>query len=188
MLAWLSVRSEVQTCIRPSWCHCHSLSLASVKSRLVLPFWYRPTRVVPNKRQLNVCYCCCWWQDAAVHSAVIPAAGAARRLVTRRWWVLTSTRRSALHTRSTARAPPPPPPPQTHDNNYNNNYNYNYRTPSARSRVCNHGVACAPHHRPISSCRRRDVQQWATAPSLSQHRAPGTVCRTRSIAPIPSHL
>ena len=33
MLAWLSVWSEVQTCIRPSWCHCHSLSLASVKSR-----------------------------------------------------------------------------------------------------------------------------------------------------------
>jgi len=36
---------EVQTCIRPSWCHCHSLSLASVKSRLVLPFWYQLTRV-----------------------------------------------------------------------------------------------------------------------------------------------
>ena len=35
VLAWLSVWSEVQTCIRPSWCHCHSLSLASVKSRLV---------------------------------------------------------------------------------------------------------------------------------------------------------
>jgi len=29
--------------------HCHSLSLASVKSRLVLPFWYRLTRVVPDK-------------------------------------------------------------------------------------------------------------------------------------------
>ena len=28
---------------------CHSLSLASVKSRLVLPFWYRLTRVVPDK-------------------------------------------------------------------------------------------------------------------------------------------
>ena len=28
---------------------CHSLSLASVKSRLVLPFWYRLTRVVPEK-------------------------------------------------------------------------------------------------------------------------------------------
>jgi len=34
-LSWLSVWSEVQTCIWPSWCHCHSLSLASVKSRLV---------------------------------------------------------------------------------------------------------------------------------------------------------
>ena len=40
MLAWLSVWSEAQTCIRPSWCHCHSLSLASQKSRSVLPFWY----------------------------------------------------------------------------------------------------------------------------------------------------
>ena len=55
MLAWLSVWSEVQTCIWPSWCHCHSLYLASVKSRLVLPFWYRLTRVVPEKRQLNGC-------------------------------------------------------------------------------------------------------------------------------------
>jgi len=39
VLAWLSFWSEVQTCIRPSGCHCHSLSLASAKSRLVLPFW-----------------------------------------------------------------------------------------------------------------------------------------------------
>ena len=59
MLAWLSVWSEVQTCIWPSWCHCHSLSLASVKSRLVLPFWYRLTRVVPEKGPLNVCVCVC---------------------------------------------------------------------------------------------------------------------------------
>ena len=49
VLAWLSVWSEVQTCIWPSWCHCHSLSLASVKSRLVLPFWYRLTLVVLKK-------------------------------------------------------------------------------------------------------------------------------------------
>jgi len=52
----------VQTCIWPSWCHCHSLSLASVKSRLVLPFCYRLTWVVPEKGQLNVCVCvyvCC---------------------------------------------------------------------------------------------------------------------------------
>ena len=49
VLAWLSVWSEVQTCIWPSWCHCHSLFLASVKSRLVLPFWYRLSCVVPEK-------------------------------------------------------------------------------------------------------------------------------------------
>ena len=43
VLAWLSVWSEVQSCIWPSGCYCHSLSLASVKSRLVLLFWYRLT-------------------------------------------------------------------------------------------------------------------------------------------------
>ena len=63
MLAWLSVWSEVQTCIRPSWCHCHSLSLASVKSWLVLPFWYRLTRVVPEKGPLNGCVCVCVVND-----------------------------------------------------------------------------------------------------------------------------
>ena len=55
VLAWLSVRSEVQTCIWPSWCPCYSLSLASAKSRLVLPFWYRLTRVVLDKGPLNRC-------------------------------------------------------------------------------------------------------------------------------------
>ena len=59
VLAWLSVWSKVQTCIWPSWCHRHSLSLASVKSRLVLPFWYRPTQVVPDKGPLNGCVCVC---------------------------------------------------------------------------------------------------------------------------------
>ena len=49
------VWSEVQTCIWPSWCHCQSLSRASVKSRLVLPFWYRLTQVVSDKGSLNVC-------------------------------------------------------------------------------------------------------------------------------------
>ena len=33
------------------------LFLASVKSRLVLPFWYRLTRVVPDKEPLNGCAC-----------------------------------------------------------------------------------------------------------------------------------
>ena len=51
--------SELQTCIWPSWCHCHWLPIASVKSRLVLPFWYRLTWVVPDKGPLNVCVCVC---------------------------------------------------------------------------------------------------------------------------------
>jgi len=57
VLAWLSVSSKVQTCIWPSWCYCPSLSLATVKSRLVLPFWYQLTRLVPEKGMLNGCVC-----------------------------------------------------------------------------------------------------------------------------------
>jgi len=59
VLVWLSVRSAVQTCIWPSGFHCHSLSLASVKSRLVLLFWYRLTRVVQDEGPLNGCVCSC---------------------------------------------------------------------------------------------------------------------------------
>ena len=57
VLAWLSVWSEVHTCIWPSWCHCHSVSLVPVKSRSVLPLWYWLTRVVPDKGPLNGCVC-----------------------------------------------------------------------------------------------------------------------------------
>ena len=35
VLAWLSAYGEVQICIWPSWCHCHSLSVA-----LVNPGWF----------------------------------------------------------------------------------------------------------------------------------------------------
>ena len=35
------------------------LPLASVKSRLILPFWYRLIRVVLDKGPLNVCVCLC---------------------------------------------------------------------------------------------------------------------------------
>jgi len=59
VLVWLSIWSKVQTCIWPSWCHCYSLSLASVKSRLVLPFWYWLICVVPEKGPLNGCVCMC---------------------------------------------------------------------------------------------------------------------------------
>ena len=40
---------------------CHSLFLASVKSRLVLPFWYRLTWVVPEKGPLNGCVLLVKW-------------------------------------------------------------------------------------------------------------------------------
>ena len=39
--------------------HCHSRSLASVKSRLDFPFWYQFTKVVPDKGPLNGCVCVC---------------------------------------------------------------------------------------------------------------------------------
>ena len=69
VLAWLSVWSEVLTCIWPSWCHCHSLSLASVKSRLVLRFWYWLTRVVLDKGPLNWCVCVCLTISQMMHEA-----------------------------------------------------------------------------------------------------------------------
>jgi len=37
------------------------LPLASVKSRLVLPFWYRLTRIVPDKGPLNWCMYVCMY-------------------------------------------------------------------------------------------------------------------------------
>jgi len=56
---WCSYLSEARCRLgtQPSWCHCHSLSLPSVKSRLVLHFWYRLTRAVPDKGPLNACVC-----------------------------------------------------------------------------------------------------------------------------------
>jgi len=55
---WRGYLSEARCRLAwPSWCHCHSLSLASVKSRLVLSFWYGPTRVVWDKGPLNGCVC-----------------------------------------------------------------------------------------------------------------------------------
>jgi len=69
VLAWLSVWTEMQTRTWSSWCHCHSPSLASVKSRLVVPFWYQLTRVVPEKGPLNGCVCVCYY--VAVHRRAV---------------------------------------------------------------------------------------------------------------------
>ena len=84
VLAWLSVWSEVQTCIWPSWCYRHSLSLAPVKTRLVLPFWYRLTRVVLGKGPLNGCslslYCLLfWWINVYINWLRCAAVSSATR-------------------------------------------------------------------------------------------------------------
>ena len=71
VLVWLSVWSEVQTCIWPSWCHCHSLSFASLKSSLVLPFRYRLTWVVPDKGPLNGCVWCSKCSHTIKHKCVM---------------------------------------------------------------------------------------------------------------------
>jgi len=70
VLAWLSVWCEVQTCVWPSGFHCHSLSFASVKSRLVLPFWYRLSRVVVDRGPLNgLCVLICQtWSNVKLWS------------------------------------------------------------------------------------------------------------------------
>ena len=100
--------SEVQTRIWPSWCHCHSLSLAPVKSRLVWPFWYRLTQFVLEKRPLNGCCCCYWGYVRTQRTHPLPTGllcavcAQLRRLnavgvqaVTSSWWVLSSSSASA---------------------------------------------------------------------------------------------
>ena len=59
MLVWLSVWSKVQTCIWPSWCHCHSLSLASCFSKIQIGFTFLvPAHLgSPGKGPLNGCVC-----------------------------------------------------------------------------------------------------------------------------------
>jgi len=50
MLAWLSVWGEVQICIWPSRCHCHSLSIAPVN-----PDWF----YLQKSRKTILCVCVC---------------------------------------------------------------------------------------------------------------------------------
>ena len=72
VLAWLSVWSELQTCIWPSWCHCHSLSLASVKSRLVFSFLVPAHPGSPGQRAVKrvcVCVCVLWFAAILVFGA-----------------------------------------------------------------------------------------------------------------------
>jgi len=70
VLAWLSVWSEVQICISPSWCHCCSLSLAPVNpdwlyqngSASLVPAY----QGCPGKRPLNECSTSHWSEGSLV--------------------------------------------------------------------------------------------------------------------------
>jgi len=76
-------------CIWSSWCHCHPQtpsSLASFKSRLVLPFWYRLTRVVVEKMPLNGCRSSsssCWLNEwlQTMHHCVCRASNVSRSVL-----------------------------------------------------------------------------------------------------------
>ena len=65
MLVWLSVWSKVQiVCMWSSWCSCIPNPIISclIKSWLVLPFCYRHSQVVLEKRPLSECVhvCVCY--------------------------------------------------------------------------------------------------------------------------------
>jgi len=58
VLRWLSVCGEVQICIWPSWCHCHSLSCFS-KIQTGYTFLVLAYPGSPRQKPLNRCCCCC---------------------------------------------------------------------------------------------------------------------------------
>jgi len=61
VLAWLSVWSEMQMiCNWSSWCHCHPIISCSGKIQNGLPFWFRLTKFVLEKRPLNGCSSSTW--------------------------------------------------------------------------------------------------------------------------------
>jgi len=71
-------------CIWPRQCHYHLKtlsSIASLKSKIVSPFWYRFAQVVLEKRPLNKCFCKLWLY-ATVHGKTLQMQGVALFLVT----------------------------------------------------------------------------------------------------------
>ena len=85
VLAWLSVWSVMQTCIWPSWCHCHSLYLASVKSRLVLPFWYWLTRVPGQRAVKRVFVCVLDYENVRACKKQLQLALSGQNTLSRHW-------------------------------------------------------------------------------------------------------
>ena len=73
VLVWLSLWSNLQTCIWPSWFHCHSPSLASVKSRLVFTFLVPARPGSPGKRAFKR-LCVCVGHKTLFHPSVCSSA------------------------------------------------------------------------------------------------------------------
>jgi len=82
VLAWLSVWSEMQTCIWPSWCHCHSLYLASVKSMIGFTFLVPAHLGNPGKRAVKRVWVWVWvwWMRAFVVCGLVLFPNQAKRL------------------------------------------------------------------------------------------------------------
>ena len=61
VLAWFSVWSEMQTCIWPSYCHCHSLTVSCFsKIQIGFTFLVPAHPGSPGKRAVKrVCVCVC---------------------------------------------------------------------------------------------------------------------------------
>ena len=62
VLAWLPVWSEVQTCIWPSWCHCHSLVCCFSNIQIGFTFLVPAYPGSPGQRAVKwfcVCVCVC---------------------------------------------------------------------------------------------------------------------------------
>ena len=59
VLAWLSICLEQGADLHMAQLMLLPLAVSSVKSRLVLPFWYRLTRVILDKGPLNGCVRVC---------------------------------------------------------------------------------------------------------------------------------
>ena len=53
VLAWSSVWCEVQTCVWPSWCHCHSLSLACSNFKIGFTFLVLSHLGSPRRRAVK---------------------------------------------------------------------------------------------------------------------------------------
>jgi len=69
LLAWLSIWSEVQTCIWPSWFHCHSLVSCYSKIQLGFTLLVPAHLGSPGKRAVKR-VCVCVWLTSRTHCSI----------------------------------------------------------------------------------------------------------------------